>query len=101
LRLILAETESSLCHVYEILGTPIGAHQAGRGVRVGSQQQPANVFVTDQFPQGAPSHTWDVSPDGQHLLMTKFGDRTPNPVTEIILVQNWFEELGRLAPAKK
>jgi len=33
--------------------------------------------------------------------MTKFGDRTPNPVTEMILVQNWFEELGRLAPAKK
>ena len=30
--------------------------------------------------------------------MTKFGERKPNPVTEMIVVQNWFEELKRLAP---
>jgi len=63
--------------------------------------KPRLLFTSNQFLQGAPSHTWDISPDGQHFLMTKFGDRTPNPVTEMILVQNWFEELGRLAPAKK
>ena len=44
---------------------------------------------------------WDVSPDGQRLLMIK----RPGAATteadgqlEIILVQNWFEELERLVP---
>jgi len=63
--------------------------------------KPRLLFTSRQFAVGSPSHTWDVSPDGQHFLMTKFGDRKPNPVTEMILVQNWFEELKRLAPAKK
>jgi serine/threonine-protein kinase len=64
-------------------------------------RKPRPLFTSKQFAGGSPSHAWDVSPDGQHFLMTKFGDRTPTPVTEIILVQNWFEELKRLAPAKK
>jgi hypothetical protein len=39
--------------------------------------------------------------DGQRFLMVKFGERKPLPVTELILVQNWFEELKRLAPTGK
>ena len=40
---------------------------------------------------------YDVSPDGSRFLMMK----TPAPpaYTEIVVVQNWFEELKRLAPA--
>ena len=49
----------------------------------------------------AASHTWDVSLDSQHFLMAKFGERKPNPVTEMVLVQNWFEELKRLAPTSR
>jgi len=33
--------------------------------------------------------------------MTKRENRKPTPVTEMILVQNWFEELNRLCPVKK
>jgi hypothetical protein len=33
--------------------------------------------------------------------MVKFENRTPTPVTEMVLVQNWFEELKRLVPAGK
>jgi hypothetical protein len=33
--------------------------------------------------------------------MVKLEDRKPLPVTELILVQNWFEELKRLVPAGK
>jgi hypothetical protein len=33
--------------------------------------------------------------------MVKLDDRKPTPVTEMILVQNWFEELKRLAPSGK
>lgn len=63
--------------------------------------KPRLLFTSKQFVLGTPSHTWDISLDGIHFLMAKFGDRPPRPVTEMILVQDWFEELKRLAPAKK
>jgi predicted Ser/Thr protein kinase len=42
---------------------------------------------------------WDISLDGQRFLMVKSDDRKATPVTEMILVQNWFEELKRLVPS--
>ena len=33
--------------------------------------------------------------------MVKLEQTRPTPVTEMILVQNWFEELKRLVPARK
>jgi hypothetical protein len=33
--------------------------------------------------------------------MVKVDDRKPQAVTEMILVQNWFEELKRLVPTGK
>ena len=44
---------------------------------------------------------WDVSPDGQQLLMIKeSGAATTDggDQLEIVLVLNWFEELTRLVP---
>ena len=43
----------------------------------------------------------DVFPNGQKLLMMRLVERKPQPVTEMILVQNWFEELKRLVPTGK
>jgi serine/threonine-protein kinase len=45
--------------------------------------------------------SYDVSPDGQRFLMIKQAatDATSAP-REIIVVQNWFEELKRLVPTK-
>ncbi len=45
--------------------------------------------------------TWDISPDGRRFLAVKRDTSKLQPITEMILVQNWFEELKRLAPAKK
>ena len=45
--------------------------------------------------------TYDISPDGKRFLMIKEGgpgDETE--ATQVILVQNWFEELKRLVPTK-
>jgi serine/threonine-protein kinase len=45
--------------------------------------------------------TYDVSPDGRRFLMIK--EVTPeqdDAVGRIVLVQNWFDELRRLAPAR-
>ena len=33
--------------------------------------------------------------------MVKLGERKATPVTEMILIQNWFEELKRLVPTGK
>jgi hypothetical protein len=43
----------------------------------------------------------DTSLDGKRFLMAKLGDRKAQPVTEVILVQNWLEEVKRLAPTGK
>jgi eukaryotic-like serine/threonine-protein kinase len=48
----------------------------------------------------APLQTWALWPDDQGFLMVKREEPKPQPVTEMIIVQNWFEELRRLAPAK-
>jgi hypothetical protein len=39
--------------------------------------------------------------DDQRFLTHLLEDRQPQPITEINLIQNWFEELKRLVPAKK
>ena len=43
---------------------------------------------------------YDISPDGQHFLMIKMEGVAADPeaAAEIVVVQNWFEELKRLLP---
>jgi len=48
-----------------------------------------------------PIRSYDLSLDSQRFLMMKLEQRMPTPVTEMILVQNWFEELKRLVPTGK
>ncbi len=47
--------------------------------------------------------TYDVSPDGQKFLMIKearpAGDAPPPP--QLVIVQNWTEELKRLVPTTR
>ena len=44
--------------------------------------------------------TYDVSPDGRRFLMIKEAASTnaTSAPREIVVVQNWFEELKRLVP---
>ena len=48
-----------------------------------------------------PGRTFDISPDGQRLLMMKDGsaEATAAP-TSLIVVQHWAQELARLVPTK-
>ncbi len=46
---------------------------------------------------GPGGRTYDVSPDGQKFLALKEGG-SEGTTQQIIVVQNWFEELRRLAP---
>jgi Tol biopolymer transport system component len=44
---------------------------------------------------------YDVSPDGRRFLLVQDKERPPITVTQMILVQNWIEELKRLVPTKQ
>ena len=48
---------------------------------------------------GAAAATFDISPDGQRLLMIRpIKESEASGTTNLIVVQNWFEELKRLVP---
>ena len=59
------------------------------------------LFERPGYYMGGPIRTYDLSPDGRRFLMVKYEQRKPTPVTEMILVQNWFEDLKRLVPTGK
>jgi serine/threonine-protein kinase len=65
-----------------------------------SPSKPRLVFEKPGYEKAAPFRGWDISHDGQRFLMVKEEEMKPQPVTEMILVQNWFEELKRLCPTK-
>jgi dipeptidyl aminopeptidase/acylaminoacyl peptidase len=73
-----------------------------------------SVSTQPTFTAGMPRRLWqrpypltllgyrgyDVSADGKRFLVVAAGERTPIKVTEMILIQNWTEELKRLVPTK-
>jgi len=63
--------------------------------------KPRLLFERPGYSGGVPIRGYDLSQDGQRFLMVKYEQRKPTPVTEMILVQNWFEELKRLVPTGK
>ena len=68
---------------------------------VWSAGSPAKVVDGPYFTRGAASgRTYDVSPDGQRFLMPKLPPLDPATAPQIVVVQDWFEELKRLAATK-
>ena len=63
--------------------------------------KPRLLFKKPGYAGGYPVRNYDLSFDGQRFLMVKLEQPKPTPVTEMILVQNWFEELKRLVPTGK
>ena len=66
-----------------------------------SAGRPRMLFDQPGYGRGSPIRGYDISLDGQKFLMVKVGETTPTSVIEMILVQNWFEELKRLVPTGK
>ena len=57
------------------------------------------LFDMAAYSVGFFNRHWDVSPDGRRLLMIgQTGEPTSDSELEIVLIQNWFEELKRLVP---
>jgi serine/threonine-protein kinase len=66
-----------------------------------SPSKPRLLFDRPGYSEGSPIRGYDLSRDGQRFLMVKREQRKPTPVTEMILVQNWFEELKQKLPTGK
>jgi hypothetical protein len=66
-----------------------------------SVSKPRLLFERPGYVMGEPIRSYDLSPDGKRFLMVKLEQRKPTPVTEMVLAQNWFEELKRLVPSGK
>lgn len=55
-----------------------------------------------RFIAAAYLRNYDVTPDGRRFIMIQFKEQPqPPPLTEMVLVQNWFEELKQKLPAGK
>jgi serine/threonine protein kinase len=63
--------------------------------------KPRLLFEKSRLLGGSPIRGYDISLDDQRFLMVKTEEREPKPVTELILIQNWFEKLKRLVPPGK
>jgi len=66
-----------------------------------SPGKPRLLFEKRGLGIAIPVRGYDISLDDQFFLMVKLEEREPQPVTEMILIQNWFEELKQLVPTRK
>ena len=60
----------------------------------------AHLLFEGPFRVDGPFRGYDVSPDGQRFLMVRAVEQPPARITQMVLVQNWFQELKAKAPAK-
>jgi Tol biopolymer transport system component len=59
-----------------------------------------HMLFEGPFRIDGPFRPYDVTPDGQRFLMVRAAEQPPERVSQMVLVQNWFEELKARAPSK-
>jgi serine/threonine-protein kinase len=62
--------------------------------------KPRTLFKGPYMPTPATMPYYDVSPDGKRFLMIKPSEES-TALTQIVVVENWFEELKRRVPTGK
>jgi eukaryotic-like serine/threonine-protein kinase len=63
--------------------------------------KPHLLFDNDLYDRAVNIRGYDISLDGREFLMVRTFPATAQPVTELILVQNWLRELERLVPGRR
>lgn len=64
-----------------------------------SAGKPRLLFESQKYGVSSTVPCWDIALDDRRFLMVRRDDRPLRSVTELVFVQNWFEEIKRLAPA--
>jgi len=73
-----------------------GAMMSSRRTRDGpGWEEPSQLFEGDYLQSDVFGRPYDIGSDGRFLMMRRLSGSRPE---EITVVQNWFEELGRLVP---
>ena len=62
--------------------------------------RPRLLFEKSGYAGYIPVRCWDISHDGQRFIMVKGDESKPFPATEMVLIQNWLEELKQRVPGK-
>ncbi len=62
------------------------------------RRSPPRLLFDQPYGESNPIRNYDISRDGQRFVMDTDTESEPEPVTQIRIVQNWFEELKLLAP---
>jgi serine/threonine-protein kinase len=60
---------------------------------------PTSLFV-GPYEMNAPARAYDVTADGQRFFLLQARERPPTVITQMVVVENWQEELKRLAPTR-
>jgi WD40 repeat protein len=60
---------------------------------------PRVLFENRGYNAGGDSRPWDVGPDGRFLMLKESPSESIGGSQQIILVQNWFQELTRSVPS--
>ena len=58
------------------------------------------MLFRGRYVAARPARAYDVMPDGDHFVMLKRDEEPAMPVSQIVLVQNWFEDLKARVPRK-
>ncbi|MCX6545425.1 MAG: protein kinase [Acidobacteria bacterium] len=87
------------------------AMSTGSNVRMTTRMMAVSITLTPSFEAGTPhklfegrywmqvaTRGYDVTADGRRFFLTQTKERPPLHVTQMILVQNWFEELKAKVP---
>jgi serine/threonine-protein kinase len=66
-----------------------------------SAGMPRQLFEAKGLSTTGPARGYDVTPDGQRFLFARQVEAPPLPRPPMVLVENWIEELKRLAPSSQ
>jgi hypothetical protein len=63
--------------------------------------RPQLLFEQVGLSMGMPVRNWEISIDDLSFLMVRDEEREPRPVTDLVLIHNWFKELESLVPTNR
>ena len=88
---------TELFYVRDDVMMAVDVSTEGGEIRIGTRRE---LFRSDYIRIQSAQGSYDVGPDGRFLLLkpTTASDTGAETVTQVVLVQNWFEELNRLVP---
>lgn len=78
----------------EMMAVPVSSQSASL-----TFGRPASLFE-GRYQTNEPARGYDATPDGRSFLMIQDRSRPPDVVRQMIVVQNWHEELKRRVPTK-